>query len=58
MKARKPMKTARTKQRLYRVLLGAILTASLIFAALPVTEIQAAPQSGENTGAETDTTQT
>ena len=58
MKARKPMKTARTKQRLYRVLLGAILTASLMFAALPVTEIQAAPQSGENTGAETDTTQT
>lgn len=47
----------RTKQNLYRAMVGATVTASLLFSSLPVTEVQAAPQSEEST-TETATTQT
>ena len=48
---------ARTRQNLYRAMIGATVTASLLFSTLPVTEVQAAPQS-EESNTETGTTQT
>lgn len=43
----------------YRILVTTAITASLLFSALPITEIQArAPQKGESTVIENDTQQT